>query len=71
MGKDKNKISREEAGEMVREADDHLKVTEYMIENLPKTPGREAAKEGARKCREGLEQIKKEAETVREEENDG
>lgn len=58
-----SKIDKDEAAGLLKEADDHLKVTEYVVRELPRTPGRDVAEEGARRLREGLEQIKKEAET--------
>jgi hypothetical protein len=58
-------ITREEAAGLIKEAEDHLKVTEYCVRELPRTPGRDAAEEGAKRLRRGLEQIKKEAETER------
>jgi hypothetical protein len=57
-----SKISKEEAREMVDEGDKYLRVVEYSLEQLPRTPGRDVAERGVEQVKEGLKQIRKESE---------
>lgn len=57
-----SKIGKDEAAELIREAERYADVADKTIRELPRTPGRDEAEEGFRQVRKGIDRIKREAE---------